>query len=90
VRDSHHGDRTLHENASIYMLELIALQSGPLLPDAEKSSRDLSADLLVQLGTVTEHINRHWYEKNTGPWSLKCSARSFTPFTAGINIISKQ
>jgi len=22
---------------------------------------DLSGDLLVQLGTVTEHLNRHWY-----------------------------
>jgi predicted phage-related endonuclease len=28
--------------------------------------QDLSGDLLVQLGTVTEHLNRHWYEKNTG------------------------
>jgi predicted phage-related endonuclease len=27
---------------------------------------DLSGDLLVQLGTVTEQLNRHWYEKNTG------------------------
>src|SRR5262249_36357165 len=27
---------------------------------------DLSGDLLVQLGGVTEHLNRHWYEKNTG------------------------
>jgi predicted phage-related endonuclease len=27
---------------------------------------DLSGDLLVQLGSVTEHLNRHWYEKNTG------------------------
>jgi predicted phage-related endonuclease len=27
---------------------------------------DLSGDLLVQLGTVTEHLNRHWFEKNTG------------------------
>ena len=27
---------------------------------------DLSGDLLVQLGTVTEHLNRCWYEKNTG------------------------
>ena len=27
---------------------------------------DLSNDLLVQLGSVTEHLNRHWYEKNTG------------------------
>src|ERR1700745_4277120 len=27
---------------------------------------DLSGDLLVQLGTVTEQLNRQWYEKNTG------------------------
>jgi predicted phage-related endonuclease len=27
---------------------------------------DLSGDLLVQLGTVTEPLNRHWYENNTG------------------------
>ena len=27
---------------------------------------DLSGDLLVQLGSVTEQLNRHWYEKNTG------------------------
>jgi predicted phage-related endonuclease len=27
---------------------------------------DLSRDLLVQLGIVTEYLNRHWYEKNTG------------------------
>jgi predicted phage-related endonuclease len=27
---------------------------------------DLSGELLVQLGTVTEHLNRHWYEKSSG------------------------
>jgi predicted phage-related endonuclease len=32
----------------------------------EIEPEDLSGDLLVQLGTVTEHLNRHWYEKNTG------------------------
>jgi predicted phage-related endonuclease len=32
----------------------------------EVEPEDLSGDLLVQLGTVTEHLNRHWYEKNTG------------------------
>jgi predicted phage-related endonuclease len=32
----------------------------------ELEPEDLSGDLLVQLGTVTEHLNRHWYEKNTG------------------------
>jgi predicted phage-related endonuclease len=32
----------------------------------EIEPEDLSGDLLVQLGTVTEGLNRHWYEKNTG------------------------
>jgi predicted phage-related endonuclease len=27
---------------------------------------DLSDNLIVQLGTVTEDLNRHWYERNTG------------------------
>jgi predicted phage-related endonuclease len=33
---------------------------------AEIEPADLSGDLLVQLGTVTECLNRRWYEKNTG------------------------
>jgi predicted phage-related endonuclease len=32
----------------------------------EIEPEDLSGDLLVQLGTVTEPLNRYWYEKNTG------------------------
>jgi len=27
---------------------------------------DLSGELIVQLGLVTEELNRHWYERNTG------------------------
>src|SRR5215471_9256556 len=32
----------------------------------EAEPEDLSGHLLVQLGSVTEQLNRHWYEKNTG------------------------
>ena len=32
----------------------------------EVEPEDLSANLIVQLGAVTEHLNRHWYERNTG------------------------
>ena len=32
----------------------------------EIEPEDLSGKLLVQLGTVTEQLNRQWYEKNTG------------------------
>src|SRR5688572_22214625 len=32
----------------------------------EVEPEDLSGNLVVQLGTVTEHLNRQWYERNTG------------------------
>ena len=31
----------------------------------EAEPADLSGDLIVQLGLVTENLNRHWYERNT-------------------------
>jgi predicted phage-related endonuclease len=32
----------------------------------EAGPQDLSGNLIVQLGTVTEELNRSWYERNTG------------------------
>jgi len=32
----------------------------------EVEAEDLSANLIVQLGAVTEALNRHWFERNTG------------------------
>jgi predicted phage-related endonuclease len=32
----------------------------------EVDPEDLSDNLIVQLGTVTEDLNRQWYERNTG------------------------
>src|ERR1700681_512936 len=32
----------------------------------EVESEDLSGNLIVQLGVVTEPLNRHWFERNTG------------------------
>src|SRR5271156_1358792 len=32
----------------------------------EAEPRDLSGNLIVQLGAVTEQLNRRWYEANTG------------------------
>jgi putative phage-type endonuclease len=32
----------------------------------ETGPEDLSGDLIVQLGTATEELNRAWYERNTG------------------------
>ena len=33
---------------------------------SEAEPDDLSSNLIVQLGTVTEELNRTWYERNTG------------------------
>jgi hypothetical protein len=43
----------------------------------EAEMEDLSGDLLVQLGSVTEHLNRHWYEKNTGQVVTEVQRRVF-------------
>jgi predicted phage-related endonuclease len=32
----------------------------------EAEPEDLSGNLIVQLGVVTEHLNRQWFERNTG------------------------
>src|SRR5450755_4085715 len=32
----------------------------------EAEPEDLSGNLIVQLGSVTEELNRRWYERNTG------------------------
>src|SRR5215471_13040776 len=32
----------------------------------EAEPEDLSGNLIVQLGVVTEPLNRHWFERNTG------------------------
>src|SRR6202047_965903 len=32
----------------------------------EAEPEDLSGNLIVQLGAVTEPLNRHWFERNTG------------------------
>ena len=32
----------------------------------EAGPEDLSGNLIVQLGNVTEDLNRSWYERNTG------------------------
>jgi predicted phage-related endonuclease len=45
----------------------------------EVDPEDLSGDLLVQLGGVTEQLNRHWYEKNTGQDVTEVQRQLFHP-----------
>jgi predicted phage-related endonuclease len=45
----------------------------------EIEPEDLSANLIVQLGTVTEHLNRRWYERNTGQVVNEVQRQVFHP-----------
>jgi predicted phage-related endonuclease len=52
--------RTIMGDDEIALLRLWREKRGEAEPE------DLSGNLIVQLGVVTEHLNRHWYEHNTG------------------------
>jgi predicted phage-related endonuclease len=43
----------------------------------EVEPEDLADNLIVQLGSVTEHLNRQWYEKNTGHVVTEVQRRVF-------------
>src|SRR5438128_3848741 len=45
----------------------------------EGEPEDLADNLIVQLGTVTEHLNRHWYERNTGQVVTEVQRQVFHP-----------
>jgi len=45
----------------------------------EIEPEDLSGNLIVQLGTVTEQLNRHWYERNTGQVVTEVQRQVFHP-----------
>ena len=45
----------------------------------EEEPEDLSANLIVQLGTVTERLNHRWYEMNTGQAVTDIQRQVFHP-----------
>src|SRR5947208_11904451 len=45
----------------------------------EVEPEDLSNNLIVQLGSVTEHLNRQWYERNTGQVVTEVQRQVFHP-----------
>jgi predicted phage-related endonuclease len=45
----------------------------------EIEPEDLSANLIVQLGSVTEELNRLWFERNTGQVVTDVQRRAFHP-----------
>ena len=46
---------------------------------SETEPEDLRGNLIVQLGSVTEALNRHWYERNTGQVVTAVQRRVFHP-----------
>ena len=44
----------------------------------EAEPEDLSDNLIVQLGLVTEPLNRHWFERNTGQ-TVECLQHRLRP-----------
>ena len=55
------------------LLQLWREKRGDIEPE------DLSNNLIVQLGTVTEHLNRQWYERNTGQVVTEVQRQVFHP-----------
>src|SRR6202049_4345755 len=45
----------------------------------EADPEDLPGNLIVQLGGVTEDLNRHWYERNTGQVVTAVQRQVFHP-----------
>jgi hypothetical protein len=45
----------------------------------EVEPKDLSGNLIVQLGSVTEELNRHWFERNTGQIVTAVQRQVFHP-----------
>jgi len=45
----------------------------------EADPEDLSSNLIVQLGSVTEELNRRWYERNSGQAVTEVQRRVFHP-----------
>ena len=52
--------RTIMGNDETALLRLWREKRGEVEPE------DLSGNLIVQLGVVTEPLNRHWFQRNTG------------------------
>jgi predicted phage-related endonuclease len=65
--------RIIMGDNKIALLRLWREKRGDVEPE------DLSCELLVQLGTVTEHLNRHWYESNTGQVITEVQRQVFHP-----------
>ena len=65
--------RIIMGDDEVALLRLWREKRGEAEPD------DLTGNLIVQLGSVTEELNRHWYERNTGQVVNAVQQRVFHP-----------
>src|SRR5688572_12752416 len=65
--------RTIMGNDEAALLRLWREKRGEIEPE------DLSNNLIVQLGTATEDLNRRWYERNTGQVITEVQRQVFHP-----------
>jgi predicted phage-related endonuclease len=65
--------RTIMGDDEAALLRLWREKRGEVEPE------DLSGNLIVQLGVVTEHLNRHWYERHTGQVVIEVQRQVFHP-----------
>ncbi len=65
--------RTIMGDDETALLRLWREKRGEVEPE------DLSGNLIVQLGTVTEDLNRSWYERHTGQAITEVQRRVFHP-----------
>src|SRR3954447_2838121 len=65
--------RTIMGDDEAALLRLWREKRGEVEPE------DLTGNLIVQLGTVTEALNRRWYERNTGQTVTGVQRRIFHP-----------
>src|SRR3954454_3280597 len=66
-------DRIIKDNNDAALILLWREKRGEVEPE------DLAGNLIVQLGAVTEQLNRHWYERNTGQVVTEVQRRVFHP-----------
>ncbi|MEO6382397.1 MAG: YqaJ viral recombinase family protein, partial [Nitrobacter sp.] len=65
--------RTIMGDDETALLRLWREKRGEIEPE------DLSGNLIVQLGSLTEPLNRHWYENNSGQKVIDVQRRVFHP-----------
>src|SRR5262245_35689149 len=83
IREPNHDDRRSFIGGSDARIIMVDDEAALVRLWQEKRGEvepeDLANNLLVQLGTATEALNRRWYERNTGQRVTDVQRRVFHP-----------